>query len=92
VNATSSGVVDGEQVFAIVRAAIARVLELDPETITRATSLSRDLHADSLALVETVELVEGQVRDLAPGFEIDDDDVEDLVTVGDAVEYVLARL
>jgi acyl carrier protein len=85
-------VVNGEQVFEIVRAAIARVLELDPATITRTTSLSTDLHADSLALVETVELVEGQLRQLSPEFDIDDDDVEDLETVGQAVDYVLARL
>jgi acyl carrier protein len=84
--------VTGEQVFEIVRAAIARVLELEPATISRETSLTTDLHADSLALVETVELVEGRLRELSPAFEIDDDDVEDFETVGQAVDYVVARL
>ena len=90
--AASTGAVDSDEVFAIVRAALARVLEIDPDSITRETSLSTDLHADSLALVETVELVEGQLRQRSPEFEIDDDDVEALETVGQAVHYVMARL
>jgi acyl carrier protein len=90
--ASAPGAIDGDEVFAIVRAALARVLELDPASISRETSLTNDLHADSLALIETVEFVEGQVRERSPGFEIDDDDVEDLATVGAAVDYVLARL
>ena len=88
----STTMVTDEQAFDIVRAALARVLELDPQTITRDTSLITDLQADSLALVETVELVEGRVRELAPSFTINDDDVEDWQTVGDTVAYVLKQL
>jgi acyl carrier protein len=87
-----SAALDGDRVFEIVRAAIARVLEIDPASIRRGTGLTTDLHADSLALVEMVELVESEVRGLHNGFTIDDDDVEDLDTVGQAVDYVLARL
>ena len=83
---------DSDAVFTIVQGAIARVLELDPATITRVTGLTSDLHADSLALVEMVELVEGEMRGHFAGFTIDDDDIEDLATVGQAVDYVLARL
>jgi acyl carrier protein len=85
--------VSSAEVFEIVRRAAARVLEIDPATMSRATSLAADLHADSLALVEMVEIVE---EELAPraraGFRIDDDDIEDLATIGDTVDYLLARL
>jgi acyl carrier protein len=81
------------EVLDVVRMAVARVLEIDPSTVSRATSFAADLHADSLALVEVVEILE---EELAPraraGFRIDDDDIEDMATVGDAVDYVLARL
>ncbi len=82
-----------EHVLGLVRAAIARVLELDPATITAATSLRADLGADSLALVEVAEIVEEQLRATVAGeFRIDDEDLERLETVGEAVDYVLARL
>jgi acyl carrier protein len=82
-----------DDVYEIVRAAVARVLELDPSIITRTTSFAADLHADSLALVEVVEIVEAQLRAHAgDGFAIDDDDIEDLDTVGAAADYAVARL
>jgi acyl carrier protein len=82
-----------EDVFEIVRAAVARVLELDPASITRDTSFAADLHADSLALVEVVEIVEEQLRErVGESFLIGDDDIEDLDTIGAAVDYVLGRL
>jgi acyl carrier protein len=88
-----SAAVTSDEVFEIVRAAVARVLEIDPSKITRTTSFATDLHADSLVLVEVVEIVEGQLRAHARRtFEIDDDDIEDLETVGAAVDYAVARL
>ena len=81
-----------DDVFDIVRAAVARVLEIDPATISRATSFAADLHADSLALVEVVEIVEEKMRERTGGrFTIDDDDIEDLETIGAAVDYAVAR-
>ena len=88
-----SAALSSDDVFEIVRAAVARVLEVDPATITRTTSFAGDLHADSLALVEVVEIVEAQLRATADnGFAIDDDDIEDLETVGAAADYAVARL
>jgi acyl carrier protein len=84
--------ITADQVFEVLRAAVARVLEIDPASVTRSTSFAADLHADSLALVEVVEILEEQLRPLAGGFAVDDDDIEDLATVGDAVDYVMARL
>jgi acyl carrier protein len=76
-----------DEVFVIIRDAITTVLEVDPSTVRRDTSLVTDLNADSLALVEVVEIVEERL-----GVHIDDDDIEDLQTVGDAVDYAVSRL
>jgi acyl carrier protein len=79
------------EVFAVVRAAVARVLEIDPELITRPASFA-DLGADSLALVEVVELVEEALSPRVPGgFRIDDDDLDSISTVGAAVDYAMSR-
>jgi acyl carrier protein len=80
-------------VLEVVRQAIVAVLEVDPATISRSTDLVADLGADSLALIEIVELVEERLAHIAGrDFVVDDDDIETLVTVGDAVDYAVARL
>ena len=82
-----------EQVLDVVRRAVATVLELDPAGVGRSTSFKADLSADSLALVEIVEIVEEELAPQArPGFHIDDEDLDGLTTVGEAVDYALARL
>ena len=82
-----------EQVLAVVQAAIATVLEVDPTTVTRETRFRDDLQADSLGLVEIVEIVEEELAPRArPGFHIEDEDLDGLRTVGEAVDYALARL
>ena len=81
-----------EDVFAVVRDAVATVLERDPSSVTWDSDFA-DLQADSLALVEVAEIVEER---LAPyvehGFRIPDDELERLRTVGEAVTLALARL
>lgn len=78
--------------FAVVTAAVVTVLEVEPGTLARETRLVEDLGADSLGLVEIAEVVEEQLRRRAPGFTIDDEDLEGLTTVGLAVDYAAARL
>jgi acyl carrier protein len=81
-----------EDVLAVVRAALALVLEVDPATVDRGTAFEA-LDADSLALVEVAEIVEESLAPVAGnGFHIPDADLEALTTVGDAVDYALARL
>ena len=53
---------------------------------------AEDLNADSLALIELVEALEEELREKVAGFRIDDEDLEDLKTVRDAVDYVVAKL
>jgi len=81
-----------EDVFAVVRDAVATVLERDPATVTLDSDFA-DLQADSLALVEVAEIVEERLAPYAPsGFRIPDDELERLRTVGEAVSLAFARL
>ena len=48
--------------------------------------------ADSLALIELVEALEEKLSTYVPGFHIDDEDLEGLTTVQEAVDYVAAKL
>ncbi len=80
-------------VLAVVQSAVATVLEREPGTVGRQTRFREDLLADSLALVEIVEIVEETLAPRArPGFHIDDEDLDGLTTVGEAVDYAMARL
>lgn len=81
-----------EQVLELLRRAVAHVLEVDPSTLQRSTRFVEDLKADSLALVEIVEMVEEDLTRTRPGFRIDDQDLDGLATLGDAVDYAVARL
>jgi acyl carrier protein len=80
------------QVVELIRGCLADILEISPETITEGKSFSDDLGADSLALIELVEALEEELSERTVGFRIDDEDLEDLKTVRDAVDYVMAKL
>ena len=82
-----------DEVLAVVQRAVAVVLEVEPTSVTRETRFKEDLKADSLALVEIVEIVEETLAPQArPGFHIEDEDLDALSTVGEAVDYTVARL
>ena len=82
-----------EEVLEVVRGAVVTVLEVPPGTVTRETRFREDLEADSLALVEIVEIVEEALAPRArPGFHLEDDDLDALSTVGDAVDLAVANL
>jgi acyl carrier protein len=80
-----------DEIFEIVRDRLADILEIEPSTITEGQSFVDDLDADSLALIELVEALEEQLGDRIADFRIDDEDLEDLKTVRDAIDYVLER-
>ena len=86
------GPLDRQQVFELIRDRLADILEIDPSTISEGASFTDDLDADSLALIELVEALEEELGERTVGFRIDDEDLEDLKTVGDAVDYVVGRL
>jgi acyl carrier protein len=83
---------DRRQVFELIRGQLADILEIDPQRVTEASSFTDDLNADSLALIELVEALEGEFGEHSSGFRIEDEDLEELKTVRDAVDYVVAKL
>ncbi len=84
---------NAQEILAVVQQAVATVLEVPAAQVTRETRFAEDLKADSLALVEIVEIVEETLTPLAkPGFHIEDEDLDGLTTVGAAVDYALARM
>ena len=84
--------VSADEVFAIVRTHLAEILEIDDAAITMDSTFADDLNADSLALIELVEALEEDLGERTVGFTVDDDDLGDLKSVRDAVDYVTARL
>lgn len=81
-----------DEVFALIRDRLADILEIDADGISEGDSFVDDLDADSLALIELVEALEEEIGERSVGFRIDDEDLEDLKSVRDAVDYVVAKL
>jgi acyl carrier protein len=81
-----------DQVFTLIRERLAEILEIEESGIARESRFDDDLDADSLALIELVEALEEDLGERTVGFSVDDEDLVELNTVGDAVDYVLARL
>ena len=86
------GPIGPDDVFALICDRLAEILEIYESRITRDARFRDDLDADSLALIELVEAIEAELGERTVGFSIDDDDLGDLLTVGDAVDYVVQRL
>ena len=81
-----------DEIFELIRDRLADILEIDPSTISEGQSFADDLEADSLALIELVEALEEELAERTVGFRIDDEDLEDLKTVRDAVDYIHSRV
>ena len=86
------GPMSRQEVFELIRDRLADILEIEPSSINEGDSFTDDLEADSLALIELVEALEEELGERTVGFRIDDEDLEDLKTVRDAVDYVFGRV
>ena len=86
------GPIDRHQVFEVIRDQLADILEIEPGAVSESSSFAEDLDADSLALIELVEALEEEFGERTVGFRIEDEDLEDLRTVRDAVDYVVTKL
>jgi len=83
---------DRDEIFQLIRDQLGDILEIDPGSVSEGASFAEDLDADSLALIELVEAIEEEVGERTVGFRIEDEDLEELKTVRDAVDYVVAKL
>lgn len=82
---------DRATILGIVRDQLAEILEKGPDEIDEDVPFT-DLGADSLALIELVEALEEVLSKYSAGFHIDDEDLEGLLSVRDAVNYVADKL
>ena len=82
---------DRSAILQLVQRELAEILEKQPGDIPENAAFG-DLGADSLALIELVEALEEHLATQVAGFHIDDEDLEGLTSVHDAVEYVAAKL
>ncbi|MFQ6019447.1 MAG: acyl carrier protein [Dehalococcoidia bacterium] len=76
-------------VFERVRKIIAEQLGVDEKEVKPETSFVEDLNADSLDLVELIMSLEEEFSKAGKNFEISDEDAEKIVTVQDAVNYIV---
>jgi acyl carrier protein len=89
---TQQAPLDRAAVLGLIRERLGEILEIEPSDISEDDTFVIDLGADSLAVIEFVETLEEELGERTVGFHIDDEDLEDLETVRDTVDYVLARL
>ena len=74
-----------EQILSVIRAHLADELEVDPASIGETTRFREDLDADSLDLYTLVQELEDSY-----GVRISDEEAAKILTVGQAVEFVVA--
>jgi acyl carrier protein len=87
-----AGQIDRAEVLRVIKDQLADILEIDQDTINEGDSFAEDLHLGSLELIELVEAIEEEFGERRAGFRVEDEDLEDLKSVRDAVDYVIARL
>jgi acyl carrier protein len=75
-----------EQVFRLIQAHLADELDVEPERIEESTRFKDDLEADSLDLYTLVQELEDSY-----GVRISDEQAADILTVGQAVDFVMAH-
>ena len=73
-------------VFDKLKEIIADQLDADAESITMESSITDDLHADSLDVVDLITTIEEEFD-----ISIPDEAVEEIKTVGDIVNYIEAN-
>ena len=75
-----------EEVFTLVQNHLADELDVDPARIDESTRFKEDLEADSLDLYTLVQELEDTY-----GVRIPDDEAAKILTVGQAVDFILAH-
>ena len=75
-----------EEILDAIRAHLADELEVEPGRIQESTRFKEDLEADSLDLYTLVQELEDSY-----GIRIPDEDAVQILSVGQAIDYILAR-
>ncbi len=75
-----------EQVFELIRSHLADELDVDPGVISETTRFKEDLEADSLDLYTLVQELEDTY-----GVSMSDEQAAQILSVGAAVDFVLAH-
>ncbi|MGB1377127.1 MAG: acyl carrier protein, partial [Miltoncostaeaceae bacterium] len=76
--------VDRAQALSELQSILVEQLGVDASEVVETASFSEDLNADSLDLVEMIMEMEDKF-----GVKIPDEEAEKIVTVGDAVDYIV---
>ena len=69
--------------FDKIKTILAEQLDVDADTLTMETDIAKDLNADSLDVVEILMSIEDECS-----VEIPDEEIENIKTIGDLVEYI----
>jgi acyl carrier protein len=75
-----------EEVFTLIQSHLADELDLDPARVDEGTRFKEDLEADSLDLFTLVQELEDSY-----GVRMSDEQAAGILTVGQAVDFVLAH-
>ena len=70
-------------VFEKIKSILAEQLDVEESEMTMGTDIARDLHADSLDVVELLMAIEDEFE-----VEIHDEEIENIKTIGDLTEYI----
>ena len=70
-------------VYEKIKMMVSKQFDIEEDDIIMETSFKDDLNADSIDLVELIMALEDEFE-----LEVDDEDVETINTVGDAVNYI----
>ena len=77
----------GDKMLDRIRPTIAQQLNIDEDKVTLNASFIDDLGADSLDMVELIMAIEEEFE-----FEVPEEDAENIVTVGDAINYIKSKI
>ncbi len=69
--------------FDKIKNILAEQLDVEADTLTMETDIGKDLNADSLDVVEILMSIEDEFE-----VEIPDEEIENIKTIGDVVEYI----
>ena len=87
----AGGPLGPDDVLALVRDRLAELVGIDDEQVVPTAEFAADLGLEAMALYDVLEALEEDLGERTVGFVVDDEDLAELRTVGDLVDYVIRR-